>query len=53
MNKRGLHSGEARAYFNSFDGMQAALRKDREKIGNRYIELFYAGRSENTNKRRF
>lgn len=43
INKNGLHSGEAKAFFDSYDQVRTAMSKDRMKIGNRYIELFYGG----------
>lgn len=43
INKSGLHSGEAKAYFDTYKQVQIAMTKDRLKIGNRYIELFYDG----------
>lgn len=50
-NNRGLHSGEADAVFaNQADAMQA-MAKNKEKMGTRYIELFYksGGNQQNTN----
>lgn len=43
MNKAGLHSGEAKAYFDSYEQVRTAMSKDRMKMGSRYIELFYGG----------
>lgn len=43
MNKNGMHSGEAKAYFDSYEMVRTAMSKDRMKMGPRYIELFYAG----------
>lgn len=43
INKNGMHSGEAKAYFDSYDLVRTAMSKDRMKMGNRYIELFYGG----------
>lgn len=43
INKNGLHSGEAKAYFDSYDHVRTAMSKDRMKMGSRYIELFYGG----------
>lgn len=43
INNKGQHSGEAKAYFDYYEQARTALCKDRMKIGNRYIELFYAG----------
>ncbi|XP_055300954.1 heterogeneous nuclear ribonucleoprotein F-like [Sitodiplosis mosellana] len=45
INKAGLHSGEAKAYFDSYDQVRTAMSKDRMKMGSRYIELFYGGSS--------
>lgn len=38
-----MHSGEAKAFFDSYEMVRTAMNKDRMKMGNRYIELFYAG----------
>lgn len=63
-NNRGLHSGEADAVFsNQADAMQA-MAKNKEKMGTRYIELFYksagdqidnmgGGGGNNMNRRRY
>ena len=61
-NNRGLHSGEADAVFaNQADAMQA-MAKNKEKMGTRYIELFYksggpqggnTGMNNNMNRRRY
>lgn len=46
-NNRGLHSGEADAVFsNQADAMQA-MAKNKEKMGTRYIELFYKSAGNN------
>lgn len=43
---RGRNSGEAYVQFTSQEAFEVALRKDRELIGNRYIEVFPSKRDE-------
>ncbi|KAH8295334.1 hypothetical protein KR018_010064 [Drosophila ironensis] len=44
-NKKGLHSGTADAYFDTYDDSQMAMKRHREQMGSRYIELFYDGKT--------
>lgn len=43
---KGRHTGEADAYFGSVADAQEAMKKHKEKIGSRYIELFANRNSE-------
>ncbi|XP_055373790.1 heterogeneous nuclear ribonucleoprotein H [Condylostylus longicornis] len=43
-NSKGLHSGTAKAFFETHEESQLAMKKHRKQMGNRYIELFYDGK---------
>lgn len=45
-NYRGRNTGEAYVQFSSQEAVDEALRRDREEIGNRYIEVFPSSRDE-------
>lgn len=51
-NNKGLHSGTADAYFDAEEDAEEAMKKDREQMGSRYIELFFDGKSKNGGFRR-
>lgn len=42
LNDKGQHSGKAEVYFGSREDVAHVMRKNREKMGSRYIELFDA-----------
>jgi len=48
-NKKGLHSGTADAYFDTYEDSQVAMKRHREQMGSRYIELFYDGKTRGLN----
>ncbi|XP_020717001.1 heterogeneous nuclear ribonucleoprotein F [Ceratitis capitata] len=45
-NKKGLHSGTADVYFDTYEDAQLAMKRHREQMGSRYIELFFDGKSK-------
>lgn len=49
-NNKGLHSGEAKAFFECHADAVRAMERDRAKMGNRYIELFYKRNKRNPRK---
>ncbi|XP_057688332.1 G-rich sequence factor 1 [Corythoichthys intestinalis] len=54
LNSRGRRTGEAFVWFSSQEAADEALRRDRDLIGNRYIEVFPSSSREiNSNSRNF
>ncbi|XP_017490061.1 PREDICTED: heterogeneous nuclear ribonucleoprotein H isoform X2 [Rhagoletis zephyria] len=45
-NKKGLHSGTADVFFESYEDAQLAMKRHREQMGSRYIELFFDGKTK-------
>lgn len=48
-NDRNRHSGTADVFFDTYDDAQRAMKRHREKMGSRYIELFYDGKIKGDN----
>lgn len=40
-NDNGRHTGEADAFFGSYDDAQEAMKRHKQKMGARWIELFF------------
>lgn len=43
-NKKGLHSGTADVYFDTYEDAQLAMKRHKDQMGSRYIELFFDGK---------
>lgn len=43
-NEKNRHSGTADVYFDTYDDAQKAMKRHREQMGSRYIELFFDGK---------
>ncbi|XP_039961271.1 heterogeneous nuclear ribonucleoprotein H3 isoform X2 [Bactrocera tryoni] len=45
-NKSGLHSGTADVFFETYEDAQLAMKRHRDQMGSRYIELFFDGKTK-------
>lgn len=52
-NSKGMHSGGGNAWFKTHDEAEEAMKRDKDKMGSRYIELFYDTLPASKNRRRF
>ncbi|XP_069966526.1 heterogeneous nuclear ribonucleoprotein H isoform X6 [Bactrocera oleae] len=48
-NKSGLHSGTADVFFETYEDAQLAMKRHRDQMGSRYIELFFDGKTKTGN----